>query len=44
MRGLHLPEGIVPELLIQVGYPAEDPKPPQRKFKEVLFFETYKES
>ena len=40
---LHLPEGIEPELLIQVGYPAEDPKPPQRKFKEVLFFETYNE-
>jgi len=39
---LNLPEWIVPELLISLGYPAESPKPPKRKFEEVCFFEEYK--
>jgi len=39
---LNLPERIVPELLISLGYSAESPKPPKRKFKEVYFFEEYK--
>jgi nitroreductase len=39
---LNLPERIVPELLISLGYPAESPKPPRRKFEEVCFFEEYK--
>jgi len=38
---LNLPEHIVPELLITLGYPAESPKPPKRKFKEVTFFNEY---
>jgi len=39
---LNLPEQIVPELIISLGYPAESPKPPKRKFEEVCFFEEYK--
>ena len=39
---LNIPEQIVPELLISLGYPAESPKPPKRKFREVCFFEGYK--
>lgn len=39
---LNLPERIVPELIISLGYPAESPKPPKRKFEEVCFFEEYK--
>ena len=38
---LNLPEHIVPELLITLGYPAEDPKPPKRKYEEVTFFNEY---
>ncbi|MEE9192804.1 nitroreductase family protein [Candidatus Aerophobetes bacterium] len=38
---LKLPGHIVPELVISLGYPAESPKPPQRKFEEVYFFEEY---
>lgn len=39
---LSLPERIVPELVISLGYPAESPKPPKRKFEDVCFFEEYK--
>ena len=39
---LNLPEHIVPELLIPLGYPAENPKPPKRKFEEVTFFNEYR--
>jgi len=39
---LNLPEMIVPELIITLGYPAETPKPLKRKFKEICFFEEYK--
>ncbi len=39
---LDIPERIVPELLISLGYPAESPKPPKRKFGEICFFEGYK--
>jgi len=39
---LNIPDWIVPELLISLGYPAESPKPPKRKFGEVCFFEEYK--
>ncbi len=39
---LNIPDWIVPELLISLGYPAESPKPPKRKFGEVCFFEDYK--
>ena len=38
---LNLPGRLVPELVISLGYPAESPKPPQRKFEEVYFFEEY---
>jgi nitroreductase len=40
-RLLKLPEHIVPELIISLGYPAEAPKPPERKFAEVYFLEEY---
>jgi nitroreductase len=39
---LNLPEHIVPELLITLGYPAESPRPPKRRLKEVTFFNEYK--
>ena len=38
---LNLPERIVPELVICLGYPAESPKPPERKFEEICFFEEH---
>jgi len=41
---LNLPDHIVPELIVILGYPAETPKPPERKFEEVYFFEEYKGS
>ena len=34
-RLLNLPEHIVPELLITLGYPAESPKPPTRRLEGV---------
>lgn len=37
-----LPDHIVPELIVILGYPAESPKPPERKFEEVYFLEEYK--
>lgn len=40
-RLINLPEYIVPELLITLGYPAESPTPPKRKFEEVTFFNEY---
>lgn len=40
-RLLGLPDTIVPELLITLGYPAESPEPPERKLKGVYFFERY---
>jgi len=39
---LNIPERIVPELIISLGYPAESPGPPKRKFEEICFFEGYK--
>lgn len=39
---LNLPDHIVPELIVILGYPAERPKPPERKFEGVYFFEEYK--
>ena len=39
---LDLPERIEPELLISLGYPAESPEPPKRKFEEICFFDGYK--
>ena len=38
---INLPEHIVPELLIPLGYPAESPTPPKRKSEEVTFFNEY---
>jgi len=38
---INLPEHIVPELLITLGYPAESPTPPKRKSEEVTFFNEY---
>lgn len=38
---INLPEHIVPELLITLGYPAESPTPPKRKCEEVTFFNEY---
>ena len=40
-RLVSLPEHIVPELLITLGYPAESPTPPKRKCEEVTFFNEY---
>ncbi|MFQ6033920.1 MAG: nitroreductase family protein [Candidatus Bipolaricaulia bacterium] len=40
-RLLGLPEQVVPELLITLGYPAESPRPPERKLEGVYFFERY---
>lgn len=37
---LKTPAEIIPELLITVGYPNQDPKPPARK-EEVIRWETY---
>ena len=37
---LDLPDHIVPELLITLGYPAEEPSPRKRR-EEVIFFEKY---
>lgn len=39
---LSLPNHIVPELIVILGYPGESPKPPERKFEEVYFFEEYR--
>ena len=39
---INLPEHIVPELLITLGYSAESPTPPKRKFEEVTFFNEYR--
>lgn len=38
---LNLPEQVVPGLLITLGYPAEKPRPPERKLEGVYFFERY---
>jgi nitroreductase len=37
---LDLPEHIVPELLVSIGYPDESPKPPKRR-EGTIFFERY---
>ena len=42
-RLLYLPESVVPELLISIGYPDEDPKPPKRR-EDVIYFERYGDS
>ena len=36
-----LPEMVVPQLLVSVGYPDQDPPPPARKLKEVTWWEVY---
>lgn len=41
-RLLNLPSNIRPILLIILGFPAEVPKPPKRKFEEIVWWETYK--
>ena len=43
-RLLRLPERIVPQLLVSVGVPDQDPAPPPRKFEEVIWWEAYSES
>jgi nitroreductase len=40
---LTLPSTVNPILLIALGYPANVPRAPIRKFKEVVFWETYNE-
>jgi nitroreductase len=40
-RLLRLPEEIVPQLLISVGEPDQDPAPPPRKFEEIIWWEAY---
>ncbi len=40
-RLLHLPEQIVPQLLVSVGYPKGAPNPPRRKTEGICFFEGY---
>jgi nitroreductase len=42
-RLLDLPEGVVPVLLVSVGWPAKVPAPPRRR-GGVVFFEVYGES
>jgi len=42
-RLLRLPEEIVPQLLISVGYPKETPAPPKRKTEGICFLERYNE-
>ncbi|MCR4433959.1 MAG: nitroreductase family protein [Caldiserica bacterium] len=41
-RLLNLPPNIKPILLIILGFPAETPKPPKRKFEEIIWWEVYK--
>jgi nitroreductase len=38
---LGLPEEIVPQLLISVGEPDQEPSPPPRKFEEIIWWEAY---
>jgi nitroreductase len=38
---VQLPENIQPQLLVSVGHPAMDPPPPDRKLKEVTWWEVY---
>jgi len=38
---LRLPAGIVPALIVTVGYPARIPDPPQRRTEGVWYWETY---
>jgi nitroreductase len=40
-RLLHLPEKIVPQLLVSIGYPKKIPPPPPRKTEGIYFFEEY---
>lgn len=37
---LDLPESIIPELLVSIGYPDEAPSPPKRR-EETVYFERY---
>ena len=41
-RLMNLPERIVPELLIALGYPAESLPPPKRRTEQVSFYNEYK--
>ena len=38
---VHLPEDIVPMLIVSIGYPAKTPKAPPRKIEGSYFFEVY---
>jgi nitroreductase len=38
---LHLPEGIMPQLLVSVGYAKKFPQSPARKMEGIYFFEKY---
>lgn len=40
-RVLRLPEHIVPQLLVSVGYPEKTPNPPRRRTEGICFFEGY---
>jgi nitroreductase len=40
-RLLHLPDEVVPVLIVTVGYPAKTPNPPRRRTEGVCFWETY---
>jgi nitroreductase len=40
-RLLRLPEEVVPQLLISVGEPDQDPAPPPRRFEEIIWWEAY---
>jgi len=39
---LKLPPNIKPILLIILGFPAEVPKPPKRKFEDIIWWEVFK--
>jgi nitroreductase len=38
---LHVPNGVVPLLLVSVGYPAQSPAPPPRRIEGSYFFDHY---
>jgi nitroreductase len=38
---LHVPDGVVPLLLVSVGYPAESPTPPPRRIEGSYSFDLY---
>jgi nitroreductase len=38
---LHLPEGVMPQLLVSIGYPGKIPPAPARKLEGIYFFERH---